>query len=130
MATQHYRVNIGHYSPECFHFFNDEERMFLWISDRIDQRVCTYEECEEWTRLQDDEFGSYIEILVIDDLKKFYKLRKKYVLTNRLIEDVMDKARRLPRSPKRDRLLEKFSILYDNANKLAEEHPEIWMGEI
>lgn len=127
---EHFRVNIGHFSPGCFHHFDNEQTMFRWISEKVGVEIKSYDDCEAWTRQQDDEHGSYIEILCVGDLKDFYTFRRAYLLKVRECQDYMEKAQRLPRSPRRDFYLEKFNHAYDDANWYWMAYPEVWQGEI
>ncbi len=123
----HYRVNVNHYSSECFCHFDNEDRMFEWISDRIGQKVSSFEECEDWTRAQE---SAYIEILVIDNLKTFFINRRDYVFVISKLQDLSNRLIKMPLSKRRDILLNRFSIAYDIADKMKEISPEIWQGEI
>lgn len=126
----HYRVNIGHFATECFHHFDNEDRMFQWISEMIGEKVSSFEDCEEWTRKQDDEKGRYIEILCIDNIPEFYKHRREYVQCLQDCDDLMTKAQRLPLGAKRDYLIRRFGKRYEDANLYWDAYPEIWQGEI
>lgn len=126
----HYRVNIGHFATECFHHFDNEDRMFQWISEMIGEKVSSFEDCEEWTRKQDDEKGRYIEILCIDNIPEFYKHRREYVQCLQDCDDLMTKAQRLPLGAKRDYLIRRFGKRYEDANWYWDAYPEIWQGEI
>lgn len=123
----HYRANVNHYSNVCFCHFDNEERMFEWISEKIWQKVSSFEECEAWTREQE---SSYIEILVIDNLKTFFINRRDYVFVISKLQDLSNRLIKMPLSKRRDILLNRFSIAYDIADKMKEISPEIWQGEI
>ena len=128
--TTHYRVNIGHYKTECFHHFDDEEKMFSWISSRIGQKVSSFDDCEAWTRRQDNRYGSYIEILFLGNLKDFYKQRRAYVQKVRECEDAFTKAQRKISMDKRAVQMIKSAKAYDKAQSYWEMYPEVWQGEI
>jgi len=127
---EHYRVNIGHSSPDCFHHFDNEQTMFRWISEIVGEEIRSFDDCEGWTRKQDDEHGLYIEILRLNDLEKFYKNRREYAQCLRDIVDLWDKARRLPDGQKRDYLIRLAGKRYEDANWYYEKYPEVWQGEI
>ena len=125
---EHFRVNIGHSSPDCFHHFDNVQSMFRWISEKVGTEIRSFSDCEEWTRKQPD--GSYIEILYFSDLNKFYKNRREYVLKVRECEDSSEKAKRKTLAEKRNYQMERFSKAYDDANWYWEIYPEVWQGEI
>ena len=130
---EHYRANVCHYASNCFHHFDNEQKMFAWISDRIGKKVSSYKQCEDWGR--DQEWGiahtnGYIEILVIDDLKEFYRKRQEYVAELRKCDDLMHKSQRMQKSFKRDRVFHDFTCAYENANVIYGTNPEVWQGEI
>lgn len=123
----HYRANVNHYSSECFCHFDNEDRMFEWISDRIGQKVSSFEECEDWTRTQD---SAYIEVLVIDNLKTFFINRQDYVIVLSKVRDLSYKVTKMPYSKRRNKVFHGFSLAYDIAERMKEISPEIWQGEI
>ena len=125
---EHYRVNIGHSSPECFHHFDDATRMFAWISDKIGERVSSFEDCEIWTRQQEDE--KYIEILHIADIRRFYQRRREYVQCLRQTTDCFEKAQRLQSGSKRSHLIRLAGKYYEDAHWYWDADPEVWQGEI
>lgn len=129
----HFRANVCHNASDCFHHFDSEPKMFAWISERIGKKVSSYKECEDWSCEQEYNVAhtnGYIEILVIDDLKEFYRKRKEYVAELRKCDDLMQKAQRLPKSARRDRILENYAWAYDNVEYIYGTHPEVWQGEI
>ena len=129
----HYRANVNHRSSECFKHFDNEEKMFAWISERIGEKVNSYQECEKWTCRQDigvAHTNGYIEILVIEDIKNFYKLRREYVTLLKKCDDIMFKAQRMATSRKRDMVLDAFRWAYDDAATLYGLYPEVWQGEL
>ena len=130
---EHYRANIGNHSPSCFHHFDNEREMFAWISNRIGQKVSSFDDCEDWSRkkyYENNEQGSYIEILCIENLRDFYHNRQEYVMKLRECSDCMDKVQRMKKSPRRDFFFYMFSRAYDEANNIFGTHPEVWQGEI
>lgn len=132
MAT-HYRVNVGIYAPECFKHFDDEKKMFAWISGRIGKRVTSFDDCEKWNELQDEKAiltRRLIGFVEFDDIKEFFRARKRYAELIRKCNDIMDKARMVEGVVKRSSLLNKFYSLYDKAEELASTNPEAWYGEI
>ena len=127
---EHFRVNIGHYSPDCFHHFDNEQKMFSWISEKVGEEIHSFDDSEEWTRKQDDEHGSYIEILYFNDIKEFYKIRREYIQCLRDTQDYFDKARVLPPGIKRNYLMRLAGKRYEDANWYWDMYPEVWQGEI
>ena len=125
---EHFRVNIGHHSPDCFHHFDDEKKMFRWISEKVGTEIHSFDDCEAWTRKQPE--GSYIEVLYFNDLKEFYKNRRAYVLKVRECEDYSEKARRKTLAVKRNNQMAMFSKAYADANGYWDMYPEVWQGEI
>lgn len=123
----HYRANVNHHSSECFCHFDNEDRMFEWISDRIGQKVSSYEECEAWTHAQE---SAYIDVLVIKDIKIFFTNRRDYVLVLSKLRDLSYRLINMPRSKRRNRIFNRFGIAFDIADRMKEISPEIWQGEI
>ena len=130
VQSEHFRVNIGHYSPDCFHHFDNEQTMFRWISEKVGEEIHSFDDCEAWTRKQDDEHGSYIEILYMSDIKEFYENRRAYVQKVRECEDSMTKAQRKTLAGNRNVQMAKFSKAYDEAHWYWDMYPEVWQGEI
>ena len=129
----HYRANVCHYAMDCFKHFDNEQKMFAWISERIEEKVSSYEECEEWTTSQEYDVAhtnGYIEILEIPDVKEFYRVRREYVTELQKAKDLMEKVQRMPKSARRDRLFDAYTFAYENANDLYAEDTYIWYGEI
>lgn len=126
----HFRVNIGHYSPDCFHHFDNEQTMFRWINEKVGEEIHSFDDCEAWTRKQDDEHGSYIEILCLGELKEFYENRRAYVQKVHECEDAMTKAQRKTSADKKSVQMARFAKAYDEANWYREMYPEVWQGEI
>ena len=92
----HYRANVNHHHTDCFHHFDNEARMFAWISERIGEDVHSFEDCDAWTKRQATSPAhskGYIEILFFNP-KEFYEIRRAYVLKLRECEDIMTKAQR------------------------------------
>lgn len=127
MKQIHLRANVGHFEEECFKHFDNERRMFKWISSRIGKKVSSYEECEDWTREND---GLYIEIIEIDDLEDFYKRRQEYVSAIERARTAMYHAQKTKRGNNRDKHLQKFKAAYDYLDYFLSAHPEVWHGEI
>lgn len=123
----HYRANVNYSSAECFKHFDNEERMFAWISEQAGEKITSFEECEKWTEKQ--RMG-YIEVLELFDLKDFYAHRREYVTKLRQCDDLMQKAQRMEKSLRRDRVLIAYSYAYEDANQLYGLYPEVWQGEI
>lgn len=129
----HYRANVNHLSAECFKHFDNEEKMFSWISEKVGETIRSYEECEGWGRRQ--EYGiahthGYIEVLEIYDIKEFYKLRREYLTFLRKCDDLMYRAQRMKKSFKRDRVFDSYSWAYQSAHDLYGLYPQVWQGEI
>lgn len=125
---EHLRVNIGCHSSDCFHYFDNEYRMFHWISEHIGHPVNSYADCENWTVQQKDE-RLYIEILSFD-VTDFYAKRKQYINLIDRCNTYLRKAQQATSFDKRSRFLDIFSDNYEAANQLAENHPFVWQGEI
>lgn len=128
MEKEHYRVNIGHSSPECFHHFDDATRMFAWISERIGKKVNSFEDCDRWTQSQEGK--RFIEILYISDIKRFYQRRREYVICLRNTTDCYEKAQRSQKSRRRDYFIRLAGKYYEDANWYWDADPEVWQGEI
>ena len=126
----HFRVNIGHYSPNCFHHFDNEQTMFRWISEKVGEKISSFDDCEAWTRKQDDEHVSYIEILYMNDIKEFYENRRAYVQKVHECEDSMTKAQKKTLAGNRNVQMAKFAKAYDEAHWYWDMYPEVWQGEI
>lgn len=127
---EHLRVNIGHFSNECFCHFDNEHKMFQWISKRVGCPINSYADCESWTRKQDDEHGLYIEILHFNDVKDFYRKRREYIGLIDRCNTYLEKAQQASSHCKRSYYLNIFGENYDFANHLAEEYPIVWQGEV
>lgn len=123
----HYKANIGHSSSECFKYFGDENGMFAWISERVGETITTFEECEDWTRRQDDEFGLYIEVIEIENIYDYFNLRKTYLKTMQNANDCLAKARH---GRNVTHFLSEFNRHYELAFDIMGLHPEVWQGEI
>ena len=126
---KHLRVNIGHNSWSCFHHFDNEQRMFQWISNRIGQQVSSYADCEEWTKKQNSVCGPYIEILTFKDVRGFYSNRRKYMEHLDICNNIMERAQRRD-GKRRANMLQHFSENYNAIWAIAEHHPEVWQGEV
>lgn len=127
---EHFRVNIGHFSTDCFHHFDDEKKMFRWISEKVGTEIHSFDDCEAWTRKQDDQHGSYIEILYFNDIKEFYKNRRAYIQKVHECENFLEKAQRTSLTEKRKTLMAMYAKAYDDANWYWGMYPEVWQGEI
>ena len=128
----HLRANVNHDSSVCFKHFDNEEKMFKWISQRIGKEVHSYEECEEWSRHQEygDNPKNWIEVLYFDDVKEFYTMRQDYLNNLRQLDDAIAKAQRLPKCLKRDILLKRINMRYEDAFRCIDQEPAIWYGEV
>lgn len=128
----HYRANVNHHHTDCFHHFDNEARMFAWISERIGEQVHSFEDCEAWTKKQATSPAhckGYIEILYIKP-KEFYDERRAYVMKLRECDDIMAKAQRTRNDKRLKRLLAEYSFAYDDANWYWGVNPAVWQGEI
>lgn len=129
----HYRANVNHFATECFKHFDNEKKMFDWISERIGEKVSSINECEEWTRKQEYDVAhtkGYINILTLNDLKDFFVWRKAYVTSIEKYNDFMFKASKTENVRRRADLLFDYGTQYDNANEYTKWCPAIWQGEI
>lgn len=122
----HLRANVNHSAAECFHHFDDEEKMFDWISEITGERITSYGDCENWTSKQ--RMG-YIEVLVIDDMKKFMFYRREYVDILNRCDTLLQKSQRRV-GKRRSEMLNRFNENYDAACTWADHHPEVWQGEV
>jgi len=120
----HYRVNVNHHSAECFKHFDNEAKMFDWISEKTGANIRTFEEAEKW-----GDKHNYCEILYLN-VRDYYENRREYVLKLRECEDIMSKAQRTRNDKKLKRLLRDYSFAYDDANWYWGAYPEVWQGEI
>lgn len=127
---EHLRVNIGHFSNECFRHFDNESKMFQWISKQVGCPINSYADCESWTRKQDDERGLYIEILHFSNVKDFYRKRREYIGLIDRCNTLLKRAQQAPNRIKRSYYLDIFSENYYLACDLVEEHPVVWQGEV
>ncbi len=130
LKREHFRVNIGHYHTDCFHHFDNEQTMFRWISEKVGEEISSFDDCEAWTRKQDDKHGLYIEILYISNLKRFYKNRRAYIQKVHECEDAMERAQRKTLNNNRSVQMSMFAKAYNAAAELCELFPEVWQGEI
>lgn len=131
-SRTHYRANVNHHHTDCFHHFDNEARMFAWISERIGEQVHSFEDCDAWTKKQATSPAhckGYIEILYIKP-KEFYDERRAYVMKLRECEDIMAKAQRTRNDKRLKRLLVEYSFAYDDANWYWGVNPAVWQGEI
>ena len=129
VETIHYRVNIGHKTQDCFRHFDDEKKMFKWISERIGMDVDSFYECEEWTRKHNGKCGLYIEILTFENVKDFYFKRCEYMQIMNRCDNALTKARRR-KGNRRAIMCEEFDKNYEAAQVWADIYPEVWQGEI
>lgn len=120
----HFRVNVNHHSTECFHYFDNEAKMFDWISEKTGTEIRTFEDAEKW-----GDKHNYCEILYVDP-KTYYQYRREYVMLLQKCNDIMAKAQRVRNDTKLKRLLYAYSFAYDDANWYWGAYPEVWQGEI
>ena len=125
MMKKHYRANIGHQSSKCFRYFDNEDRMFEWISNKTGTEIRSVDDCIKWSCHQRN---LYIEIIRIDCISDFYRVRRKYIQKVKECENFNAKAQRKPR--KRNYYLEMSQYAFGKAEDYAEANPEVWQGEI
>ena len=130
---EHYRVNVVKRGANLFKHFDNEKKMFAWISEQIGEKVSSYAECEAWTRRQDvgiAHTNGYIEVLTIENLKDFYRNRRYYVTHLRKSEDLLFKYNHARTPFGRLKILTQYEIQHEIAKDFSNYYPQVWQGEI
>lgn len=110
-------------------YFNDEQKMFAWLSGHVGQHIHSFKCVERYNKMYDSRIiPSLIVINEIGDLKRNLKLRKQYVSHLNACDTLQFRAQKAL-MPRRGRLIGKFSYHYNLADTLADE-AVVWHGEI
>lgn len=120
----HFHVNVNHHSSSCFHYFDNEARMFDWISEKTGTEIRTFEDAEKW-----GDKRNYCEILYLDP-KTYYQQRKEYVSLLNTCSTLMYKAQCARKIRSTKHFLYQYGRIYDDANWYWDMYPEVWQGEI
>lgn len=129
----HYKANVNHWGSDCFKYFDDNKKMYEWISERIGENVSSFNECQEWNLRQHVGIAhtkGYIDIYSIQDIKDYYKQRRAYITKVRQCEDLLCKVQKVTERFKRSWVMASFSWAYQDAEDIRSEHPQVWQGEI
>lgn len=123
----HYIVRIG--KDGTMLYCDSWKKVILWLNSKLNENFVCGDDIRYYNECNGHRIAIDHHLYGSGDVKEFYANRRAYVLKVRGCEDSMEKAQRR-KVTHRYIHMETFAENYDAANKLCEEHPEIWMGEI
>ena len=129
----HYKASFNHHSSDCFCYFDSSEKMFEWLTNKSGEHIASFSDIAKWNKKQHKGVAhahGVIDFDYIPDIVEFYMNRKAYVDAVRICEILLYKSQKTGDKVRRSRFLDKYGAVYEFANYLCDEYPEVWCGEI
>ena len=125
-APKHFRVNFGHAKSENFHYCDSWSKVCQWIK-QFKMDIRTRQDIAFWNQ----SVPKVCEIGIVEfDPSEYFERRREYVMKLRECEDLFFKVQKIKKSLRRDNLIEKYSLLLEQADDIQEMYPDVWQGEI